>query len=332
MCLTIMDLRNLSGARPLETAPCAGVGQQSSSEGRGLTAGASLVGMDAGADRTILSSFEGVDGAGRGGRSAGPTPPGTPTHGRTDGMKGMTPLLIPIDDMSTPTEPNAGHTSGAGSNSAEAAGGRVARLAPRLILASRSPRRRELLSAHGVTHEAEHPGIDDSHLEYSGSKTGSNPHHFVAALAYLKAAAGVDRARQRGESFGVVLGADTTCVVDGTIVGTPRDAAEARAMVKLFDSRTHDVLTGVALVDLETGRRELFVDHAKVTLGSLSDAQIDEYVANGGWQGKAGAYNLSERLAAGWPLTFEGDATSIMGLPMKALMPRLRRLGISGGV
>lgn len=345
MCLTIMALQNMAGTARLNDARDAALGQQSSGEGAGRVSNTSLVGKDAGADRTISSAEMPADanvgraksdGAGEAvdaGRLARVTEKLRPE--RTDGKMGMTPLLIPIDDMSTPqpepkpADANRGSTPHAAST--DAAGGRLTRLARPLILASRSPRRRELLAAHGVAHEAEHPGVDDSHLEYSGPKTGSNPQHFVAALAYLKAAAGVDRARERGERTGFVLGADTTCVIDGTIVGTPRNADEARAMIKLFDSRTHDVLTGVALVDLETGRREMFVDHAKVTLGSLSDAQIDEYVAGGGWQGKAGAYNLSERLAAGWPLTFEGDATSIMGLPMKALMPRLRRLGIAAG-
>lgn len=189
---------------------------------------------------------------------------------------------------------------------------------PRVFLASRSPRRRSLLDEHGVAHEAAHPGFDDAVLEPGKVR----PEQWVASLAYLKANAGLAHAGHGP----VVIGADTVCVKDGRIIGTPRNADEARTMLRDLASGEHDVLTGVALIDTTTDERELFVDRARVRLGPLSDAQIESYVASGEWQGKAGGYNLRDRLHAGWALAVEGDETTVMGLPMAKLLLRLKRL------
>lgn len=195
---------------------------------------------------------------------------------------------------------------------------------PRLFLASQSPRRRQLLAEHGLEHDAAHPGFDDGEL-VPGQVT---PAQWVAALAYLKAAAGVQRLRE-GDLVGdrLVLGADTTVVKNGRLIGQPADAADAARILRLLRDGEHEVITGVALVDPLTGWRDLFVDRARVRFGHVGDRQIDEYVASGAWRGKAGAYNLRERLAAGWPIQYEGDPTSIMGLPMRALLERLASPG-----
>ncbi|MFZ4573819.1 MAG: Maf family protein [Phycisphaerales bacterium] len=190
---------------------------------------------------------------------------------------------------------------------------------PRVLLASRSPRRREFLSRAGVPHRAEHPGFDDAVLR-PGRVT---PREWVAALAYLKAWAGaaLDCA---GESE-IVLGADTTCVKHGRMLGTPADEQEAAAMLEAFSESEHEVITGVAMIERSTGRRHIFTDSASVRVGKLTDSMISDYLATGGWKGKAGGYNLSERVEAGWPIVFEGDETTIMGLPMRALLPMLAR-------
>ncbi len=195
---------------------------------------------------------------------------------------------------------------------------------PRLVLASRSPRRRRLLSEHGLAHDAVQPAIDDGQLQ----RGQASPAQWVAALAYLKAAAGahcVGPARQPT----LFLGADTVCLKDGQIIGQPADAADARRIIRLLRSGSHEVLTGVALLRVEPDgarTREVLVDRARVSVGPLSDLQIETYIASGQWQGKAGAYNLSERLEAGWPIQFDGDPSTIMGLPMRALIARLERL------
>ncbi len=189
---------------------------------------------------------------------------------------------------------------------------------PRVHLASNSPRRRELLAGAGIEFNAAHPGLDDGQLA-AGS---IDPERWVMALAYLKAASAWRSGSTPGAS--VVLGADTIVVQDGQTFGQPTDADDARRMLMAMRDADHDVLTGVALIDARTGLREIFADRALVHVGHISDDEIELYVASGLWRGKAGGYNLSERLAAGWPITFEGDPGTIMGLPMQTLPDRLR--------
>lgn len=205
---------------------------------------------------------------------------------------------------------------------------RAAAGVPRLFLASRSPRRRQFLSEAGLAHDAEHPGLEDSELT-PGEVT---PREWVASLAYLKAAAGAEIARDATAAERLwVLGADTACIADGTLIGTPSDAAEARRMLQSFRDGEHEVVTGVALIELDLDvdddfvprRRALFATSARVKWGSVSDQQIEDYLASGGWAGKAGGYNLRERVAAGWAITCEGDPTCVMGLPMEALLRKL---------
>ncbi|MBS0196074.1 MAG: Maf family protein [Planctomycetes bacterium] len=186
----------------------------------------------------------------------------------------------------------------------------------RVLLASRSPRRRELLSEAGVAHFAEHPGFDDAVLE--PGEVG--PEQWVASLAYLKA-----WAKSRESDAPVVIGADTACVMDGRLIGTPRHAAEAEGMIRGFMGRGHEVVTGVAIISRADGveKRSMFSEWATVRVGMLTEEQIAGYVASKAWEGKAGAYNLRERIDAGWPIEFTGDPTTIMGLPMRALMRRL---------
>ncbi|HLO41095.1 MAG TPA: Maf family protein [Phycisphaerales bacterium] len=200
---------------------------------------------------------------------------------------------------------------------------------PRLFLASRSPRRRELLTEHGIEHEAEHPGFDDSILR-PGSAT---PRTWVTSLAHLKARAGLEILERAGrtEQFGFVLGADTTCVRAGDVLGTPADEAEAAGILRALSEGQHEVITGVALIRTADGRRYHFADSAWVTWGRVDEHMIAEYLQTGRWKGKAGAYNLHERIEAGWPITFEGDSSTITGLPMGMLTRVLRRIGGSAG-
>lgn len=145
------------------------------------------------------------------------------------------------------------------------------------------------------------------------------------SLAYLKARSAREHPDQVGLPEGVVLGADTLCVLDGLVLGQPHDADHARDMLRSFQDRAHDVVTGVALICLESGKRMLFCDEASVVWRNISESQIDEYVDSGDWRGKAGGYNLAERLDAGWDITTTGDPSSIMGLPMTQLAHRLAR-------
>lgn len=207
----------------------------------------------------------------------------------------------------------------------------------RLILASRSPRRRELLAEVGVDAEAIDPGLDDGELEPGRV----SPTAWVASLAYLKARSGLET-RVWAEPV-VVLGADTVCVASGPdggpdgegdgaeLLGQPANEAEARRMLRALAGTSHEVLTGVALVASHGASRDVFVDRSVVRMPALEAGELDRYIASGQWRGKAGGYNIADRLKAGWAIEFQGDATSIMGLPMRALTPRLEAMAIARG-
>ncbi len=192
---------------------------------------------------------------------------------------------------------------------------------PHIILASTSPRRQALLSeacaASNLTFSTVDPCLDDGEL----TPGKVDPATYCTALAYFKACAGAGRLSPEQTQGRVIIGADTICLHQNEIIGKPRDAAAARATIERFMNDEHDVLTGVAI--LEGPRRELFFDRATVHLGTVDAASLDAYLDAGDWQGKAGAYNLFERLEAGWPLTYQGDPTTIVGLPMAILTERL---------
>lgn len=192
-----------------------------------------------------------------------------------------------------------------------------------LVLASTSPRRRELLTEHGYRFTVVDPGIDDALLR---EPKGVRPDHWACSLAYLKASAAIRRCRQLEVPLTagtIVLGADTVVIKAGVLIGKPSDAADAGRIIRLLRAGEHRVVTGVALLCPGTGRRLIFADSATVRVGELSDDHIERYVASGNWKGKAGGYNLFERSDAGWPLAWEGDATAIVGLPVGALRRHL---------
>ncbi|HZW08351.1 MAG TPA: Maf family protein [Phycisphaerales bacterium] len=198
----------------------------------------------------------------------------------------------------------------------------------RVMLASSSPRRRLLLQEAGVPFDWADPGVDDGLL----ARGEVTPAQWVASLAFLKASAGIERLPVGGPNARwIVLGADTLVVKDGELIGQARSADAARRTIERLRNGSHEVLTGVALIDMHSGERRLFVDAASVRVGELTDDQVAAYVATGGWRGKAGAYNLSERLADGWPIEYSGDPATIVGLPMRRLIPVLGGLGVEIG-
>ena len=95
-------------------------------------------------------------------------------------------------------------------------------------------------------------------------------------------------------------------------------------MIESFVGRSHEVVTGMCVLDRASGRRHLVADSAGVALGALGDGDVAAYVASGDWRGKAGGYNYADRLAAGWPLRCDGDPETVMGLPSRLVLPILR--------
>ncbi len=190
-----------------------------------------------------------------------------------------------------------------------------------LRLASASPRRSLLLREAGFEHHVSPAPIDDSDLAPGvGTVAG-----WVAGLAYLKARSAWDTLSAEERAGMAVLGADTVVVKAGRVLGKPRDEAHAGRMIRALARGHHDVLTGVCIL-APGAARLIFTDAARVRVGDIPAPTIEAYVASGDWRGKAGAYNLSERLNAGWPIEYDGDPGTIMGLPMRRLTPALQRI------
>lgn len=179
-----------------------------------------------------------------------------------------------------------------------------------LILASASPRRRELLQTAGIAFTVRVSEAEE-HIE-----SGTAPQEAVMQLARQKAEA-VAKAYPRE----LVLGADTVVVYDGAILGKPADEADAVRMLQMLSGKTHTVYTGVCLV--QNGQAETFFEQTDVTFYPLTQEEIEQYVATGEPMDKAGAYGIQGR---GCTLVQSicGDYFNVVGLPVAAVCRRLR--------
>jgi septum formation protein len=189
---------------------------------------------------------------------------------------------------------------------------------PRLILASASPRRRELLARLGVIFEVVVAPVTEH------EDPATDPRVMVAHNAALKA--GWVAVRQPNA---FVLGADTTVFLDGQALNKPRDLAEARAMLRRLAGRTHTVFTGMALRRQSAGLRLDAGVASEVTFKPLDETAIESYLARVHVLDKAGAYAIQEHgelLIAGW----EGSFTNIVGLPLEATKQILTQAGLLG--
>lgn len=194
-----------------------------------------------------------------------------------------------------------------------------------LILASRSPRRAQLLKDAGFDFEQVQPAFEDP-LEPQLER--GTPQQLAIRLAQSKAASLLSADVRSFDQYRVVLSADTIAVdADGSLIGTPRNHAEACAMLKRFVGSQHEVISGVAVMS-DNRQSTSFADTAIVKMGHISDADIDSYLDTGEWQDKAGGYNLFDRQQAGWPITTEGDPTTVVGLPMTRLLKTLEAFDI----
>jgi septum formation protein len=184
-----------------------------------------------------------------------------------------------------------------------------------IVLASASPRRAELLASAGLSFVVVPSSVVEERLP------GEAAEEFVRRLAAAKArdVAGAQR-------DGVVVGADTEVVLDGEILGKPRDDEDARSMLARLSGRAHDVVTGYEVYDIAAGRGEGGVVHTRVEFAPLSREEIDAYVASGEPRGKAGAYAIQGR-AAGMIRRIEGSYTNVVGLPLREVLEALGRMG-----
>jgi septum formation protein len=185
-----------------------------------------------------------------------------------------------------------------------------------IILASNSPRRRELLEQAGIGYVPEPADVDES------VTPGESPEGYAVRLALAKAS------KTAGDhSEGVVLGADTIVVLDGDILGKPADAGDAARMLARLSGRTHRVLTGVALVDARTGRSVTACEETSVRMREISPEEISGYVATGEPMDKAGAYGIQGR-ASVFVEGVTGCFFNVVGLPVARVWRMLREFGV----
>lgn len=183
---------------------------------------------------------------------------------------------------------------------------------PTVVLASASPRRRELLSLIGIPHEVQPSNIDESILP------GEQPRAHAERLAREKATV-------KGQSDAVVIGSDTIVVVDGDVLGKPRDESQAAEMLRRLSGRSHVVMTGVAVRWRD--RLASGVEEVGVTFRALTDDDIARYIATREPMDKAGAYGIQ-----GYGATIvervDGDYFAVMGLALGKLVGLCRELGL----
>lgn len=184
-----------------------------------------------------------------------------------------------------------------------------------IILASSSPRRKELLSQAGVSFSIVVSGCDETPIP------GESPREMVERLAVVKAAVVAD---QNARAY--IIGADTTVCVDGEILGKPESFEQACEMLRKIQGRAHEVLGGIAILNRERGLERVWSHSTKVTMASMSEEVIARYVRSGEPMDKAGSYAI-QGLGLQFVESVEGSYSNVVGLNISALMAELVRLG-----
>jgi septum formation protein len=189
----------------------------------------------------------------------------------------------------------------------------------KLILASTSPRRAEILRSAGIPFEICAVQVDEAALP------GETARAMVARLAEAKARDAAARINGSGNDV-VIVSADTTVELDGEIFGKPLDSAHARGMLAKLSGRTHSVLTGIFLLKLPANETRATVENSYVTFSTLSEQELAAYADSGEPLGKAGAYGIQGAAGRFIP-KIEGCYFNIVGLPVARLYGLLRELG-----
>ena len=188
----------------------------------------------------------------------------------------------------------------------------------RLVLASASPRRAELLRAAGIQFDVVPADVDET------MDVEDTPEGYVRRIAQLKAEAVLPRAGGRP-----VLGADTIVIVDHLVLGKPSDAVDAGRMLRLLSGREHAVMTGVCLINpaAESGRVQLSTTRTRVGFATLTEDEISWYVASGEPMDKAGGYAV-QGLASRFVTRIEGSYSNVVGLPVAVVYELCTRAGL----
>ena len=188
----------------------------------------------------------------------------------------------------------------------------------KLILASASPRRAQILHDAGISFSVMSAAVDET------AYPGETPQQLVQRLADAKA----ELVAARAVGPAILIAADTVVVLDGQILGKPRSTDEARRMLQLFSGRTHSVVTGVSLIRLPEMDRRQFIETTLVQFAPLSRDEISRYLATEEPYDKAGAYAIQGRAGRYIP-RIEGDYFNVVGLPLARVTQALADLGWS---
>lgn len=186
----------------------------------------------------------------------------------------------------------------------------------KLILASSSPRRAEILRRAGFAFQIRPAHVEESRQGRESARA------FVLRLAKAKSRAVAHRLK--GSCRAVVIGADTIVLVRGKILGKPQDVREARSMLRLLGGKTHEVLTGISMMSMPDGKELNHVESTRVHFVKLSNREIDDYIATGEPFDKAGGYGI-QGIAGRFIDGIDGCYFNVMGLPISRVWSMLRR-------
>ncbi len=185
---------------------------------------------------------------------------------------------------------------------------------PHIVLASASPRRADLLRQLGLEFQIQPSQVEEPEISHTLSETA------VQALALAKA-----KAVAAGLKTGLVIGADTIVVIDQQVIGKPDSAQDAIEILARLSGNHHEVITGVALVDIDRGREVVWAEKTVVYFRKLRPSEIEAYVQSGEASDKAGAYGIQGRAAA-FVKRVEGCYFNVVGLPLASLVEKLWEL------
>jgi septum formation protein len=189
----------------------------------------------------------------------------------------------------------------------------------KLILASSSPRRAQVLRDAGFVFQVRPADVDETRLPHEVAED------YVRRVAQAKAHAIADPARAAGERA-IVIAADTIVVAQGQILGKPKDAEDARRMLRLFSGKTHEVLTALSVINIPAVKEALHVEKTRVEFLRMSEEEIENYIHT--WEpfDKAGAYGI-QGIAGRFATRIEGCYFNVLGLPLSRLWTTLQALG-----
>lgn len=202
---------------------------------------------------------------------------------------------------------------------------------PSLILASRSPRRRQLVTEAGYQYEIIVPSSEDE----SGLCSKCSPAEMVAQIAFHKARdvaaqliarekTVVERKSAQGSNQYLILACDTLAELNGEVLGKPDNMDHARRMLMMLRGREHRVLSGICLWRIPDGEPDLRVAVTRLRMDDISDADLESYLETGKWEGKAGSFGYQD--GWDWLHVLEGSESNVVGLPMELLKEMLAKV------